>query len=273
MEVRDDGLYGKIVFSSTDAAKAVLDNPDLGVSARIRENVGRSDGSTVPRGIIHVLGTLDPQVSGMSPWQPTDLSADQGDTLDLSDEEYEDMAEKQTEKPDLTKMTEDELSAYIDGLDEDALDAFLADLGIDPEAVDSEVDEKVETPEPALAGADMSNQDPRDIELANARAEGAEALRRVAAAEWREERNSYMSDGVPPAALDLAAPVLNRASDMVIDLSNHGEDDVNVSAVVRGLLDSLKGTVDLSAESGHFGTHSGDDNPDEPILARWNIDG
>lgn len=110
-------------------------------------------------------------------------------------------------------------------------------------------------------------------ETAAARAESREAMRRVAEAEWREERNGYMGEGVPAAALDLAAPVLNRASDMVIDLSNSGEDDVNVSAVIRGLLDSLKGTVDLSAESGHFGTTSGEDNPDEAILARWTIEG
>jgi len=55
-----------------------------------------------------------------------------------------------------------------------------------------------------------------------------------------------MGEGVPAAALDLAAPVLNRADDMVIDLSFAQEEDVNVSAIVRGLLDSLKGTVDLS---------------------------
>lgn len=117
-----------------------------------------------------------------------------------------------------------------------------------------------------------------DLDLANARADQAtafanEALRRVADAEWREERGVYLSNGVPPAALDLAAPVLNRASDMVIDLSNSGEDDVNVSAVVRGLLDSLKGTVDLSAESGHFGTAGEGENPDQAILDRWTIQG
>jgi hypothetical protein len=272
MEVREDGLYGKIVFPSVEAARAVLDNPALGVSARIRENIGRSDGSTVARGIVHVLGTLDPQVSGMTPWQPTDLSTSQDEVLDLSEQEYETMAEQKS----LTDYTE----ADIDAMDEDALDEFLAQFvpGFDATLVETEDEhEDAEKGELVGAGADMSNgTGTTDLDLANARADQAtafanEALRRVADAEWREERTGYLGDGVPPAALDLAAPVLNRASDMVIDLSNSGEDDVNVSAVVRGLLDSLKGTVDLSAESGHFGTHSGEDNPDQAILDKWTI--
>lgn len=274
-----DGLWGKIVFPSTEAAKAVLDNPALGVSARIRPNVERSDGSTVPAGIIHVLGTLDPQVSGMSPWIPTDLSTEQDEVLDLTQEEYEDMADK-TQAEKFADITE----ADIDKMDEATLDEYLAFLGVDvadytgdePEGDEPTDETQTQTKdEPVLAGAgaDMSNVDTRDIELANANSRATEALRRVAEAEWREERSSFMDQGVPAAALDLAAPVLNRADDMVIDLSFASEEDVNVSAIVRGLLDSLKGTVDLSTESGHFGVHSGDDNPDQAILDRWTVEG
>lgn len=286
MEVRDDGLYGKIVFPSQEAAKAVLDNPALGVSARIRPNVQRSDGSTIPAGIIHVLGTLDPQVSGMSGWTPTDLSTDQTEVLDLSDEEYADMPkQEQTAAEKFANVTE----ADIDAMDEGTLDEYLAFLGVDFDAYtetdEHETDEGDEPDEAKAdektlvgAGADMSTKTGQDIDLANERiaradARAADALRRVAEAEWREERNAYMAEGVPAAALDLAAPVLNRADDMVIDLSVMDEDDVNVSEVVRGLLDSLKGTVDLSTESGHLGVHTGEDNPDQPILDRWTIEG
>ena len=288
MEVRDDGLYGKIVFPSAEAAKAVLDNPDLGVSARIREGVGRSDGSTVSRGIIHVLGTLDPQVSGMSPWQTADLSTEQGEVLDLSQEEYEDMADKQTktEARDLSEFTE----ADIDKMTDEELDEFLAtyvpefdayngDEPKDETKVESEEDQtKTKDEAKALvgAGADMSKEQKADIELANAavaqaNARANEAMRRVAEAEWREERAGYLAEGVSPAALDLAAPVLNRADDMVIDLSNSDEADVNVSEVVRGLLDALKGTVDLSNEEGHIGTFSAKDgeDPDKAMLDTW----
>lgn len=286
MEVREDGLYGKIVFPNAEAAKAVLDNPDLGVSARIREGIGRSDGSTVNRGIIHVLGTLDPQVSGMSPWQHTDLSAE-GETLDLSNEEYTDMAEK--------KSIKDYTEADIDAMTEAELDAFLAEFvpefapytgdqtdevdetdetDDDEDEVETDAVETDETDKTLVgAGADMSNAE-ADIELANkavaqANARAEEAMRRVAEAEWKSERDLLLSAGVPAFAIDLAAPVLNRPDDMVIDLSNHDEDDVNVSEVVRNLLGALKGTVDLSSEIGHTGTFTEGEDPDQPLLDAW----
>jgi len=284
MEVREDGLYGKIVFPSPEAAKAVLDNPELGVSARIREGVARSDGSTVSRGIIHVLGTLDPQVSGMSPWQATDLSTEQDEVLDLSEQEYADMADK-------TKALSDYTEADIEAMTEAELDEFLKahvpdfDLytGADTDEHESDEDEGDEDdedhePEKALAGAgaDMSKPTGQDIDLAtqavaqaNARAE--EALRRVAEAEWASERSALLAKGVPPHALDLAKPVLCRADDMVIDLSVTNEADVNVSEVVRGLLDALEGTVDLSTEEGHNGNFKAGDgeDPDAEMLATW----
>lgn len=286
MEVREDGLYGLITFPSKAAAAAVISNPSLGVSARIREGIQKSDGSTVSRGIIHVLGTLDPQVSGMSPWQAADLSATEDDVLDLSVETYEEgkpMAAKKTAtKPEGEKALADYTEAEIDAMSEDELDAFLAEfvpeiegtLGDEGDLEDLED----ENDEPRLvgSGAALSAKDKRDIELANASAATAntranEALRRMAEAEWRETRDSYLSAGVPPHLLDLAQPVLNRPDEMVIDLSNSGEEDVNVSEVVRGLLDAAKGTVDLSAEAGHQGHYdpkNGDD-PDKAVLDLW----
>lgn len=296
LEVREEGenpgLYGKIVFPSYEAAKAVLDNPDLGVSARIRENIQRSDGSTLSRGVIHVLGTLDPQVSGMSPWQATDLSTEQDDVLDLSDEEYEDMAEKKTTETPEVKALSDYTEEDIENMTGEELDAFLKEFVPDFGTYtgdETEDESKVTTDEhededhEALvgAGADMSKQTGgQDIELANqavaqANARAEEALRRVAEAEWTAESQAYLGKGVPPHALDLAKPVLCRADDMVIDLSNTNEADVNVSEVVRGLLDALEGSVDLSNEEGHNGHFKiGDgEDPDAEALARWDAQG
>lgn len=272
MEVRDDGLYGKIVFPSAEAAKAVIANPNLGVSARIRENIPKDDGSTLSRGILHVLGTMDPQATGMTPWQAADLSTEPGDLLDLSDEEYEDMPKTKPladyTEDDIAAMTEEELDTFLETYASET-DGYTEDEEED-EPTDSPTDSTKTVTKPAeKETVDASTPvNPTDIELANARAN--EALRRVAAAEWSAERSGYMSEGVPVAALDLAAPVLNRAVDMVIDLSNSGEDDVNVSEVVRGLLDTLKGTVDLSDEVGHASTFvPGDDDPDKELLDRW----
>jgi hypothetical protein len=282
MEYRADaekpGLYGKIVFPNKDAASAVLANPDLGVSARIRPNVQRDDGTTIPAGIIHVLGTLDPQVSGMSPWQATDLSTEDTEVLDLTNEEYEDMAGKNT------KALKDYTEADIEAMTEEELDAFLAEFvpdfdtytGEETDEHEAESDEhEAEAEKRELVGADMSKKAKDDIELANqavasANARANEALKRVAEAEWREERNTLLGEGVPPHALDLAAPVLNRADDMVIDLSNEDGEDVNASQIVRDLLDSMKGMVDLSTEEGHSGTGNGDE--DAELLAKWDAE-
>lgn len=283
MEVREDGLYGKIVFPNADLAKAVLANPELGVSARIREGIQKSDGTTLSRGIIHVLGTLDPQVSGMAPWEATDLSQSGDAVLDLSNATYDteggaDMAR------DTKKALEDYSEADLDAMTEDELDAFLAEFApefdgtLDEDEFDEDESENEDDDEDADqlvgAGADMSKVQ-KDIELANSRASYAEkkaqdALTRLAQTQWEADRQAYLAAGVPPHALDLAKPVLAQADDLVIDLSNTGgSDDTNASAIVRGLLDALKGTVDLSNERGHAGTFSEGEDPDAELLAVW----
>lgn len=272
LAVRDDGLYGKIVFPSPEAAKAVLDNPRLGVSARIRPGGGTG---TAPGGIVHVLGTLDPQAQGMKPWEATDLSSTE-EVLDLSHEEYLDMATEKSEPKDISEFTEEDIEKMSDEELDEFLATYVPEFSEYAEEHEDETDkskehEETKVPEPAL-----SNKSDADIELANqavaqANARANEAMRRVAEAEWREERNSLLEAGVPPHALDLATPVLCRADDMVIDLSNTGESDVNVSAVVRDLLDAMKGMVDLSVEAGHSGSFTaGDgDDPDKPMLDAW----
>lgn len=281
LEVRDDGLYGKIVFPNREAAKAVLDNPDLGVSARIREDIPKSDGSTVSRGIVHVLGTLDPQVTGMSGWQTADLSSTDGDVFDLTTENYEDgeMGTKTAKKSvaeyteaEIEAMSEEELTKFLEAAVEEFDESILSldddgDDG-DPEDEDDDSDEdaNVEDREPEMA---LSTAVKAEIDLANSKS--SEALRQLAEAKWERERDSYLSDGVPPALLDLAAPVLNRHEDFVVDLSvtDGGDAEVDVSKIVRGLLDAAKGTVDLSVEKGHNGTFTEGEDPDAPLLAQW----
>lgn len=267
-EVREDGLYGKIVFPTKDAAKAVLDNPDLGVSARIREDIPKSDGSVVSRGIVHVLGTLDPQVTGMSGWQTADLS-NEGDVLDLTTETYED-GDMGTKKS-VAEYTEAEIGAMSEAELEEFLKAAVEEfdegiLALSDEDDTDETDSEIKEPEMAL-----STEATKQIDLANSRAN--EALRQLAETRWSSERDSYLSNGVPPAALDLAAPVLNRPDEFVVDLSVTDGDDaeVNVAKIVRGLLDTLKGTVDLSLEQGHNGTFTAGDgeDPDSESLALW----
>jgi hypothetical protein len=89
MDLAGDGLY--VTCRTTDAGEKILsENPGLGVSARISEGYQRSDGKYFPAAIQHVLGTLDPHVPALGPWQSADLANSGGGlVIDLSSWEYD----------------------------------------------------------------------------------------------------------------------------------------------------------------------------------------
>jgi hypothetical protein len=278
-QIRDDqpnpdhnGLYARIVFPNADAARAVMQNPDLGVSARIREDVARSDGSTVPRGIVHVLGTLDPQVSGMSGWTTADLSTETDNLLDLTAETYENGSTMADEtKVELTKPVSEYTDAEIDEMDDEMLDVFLEALGVDFDGILDAVAEETVAPEPEREPEmALSNEMKAEIDLARSEARAARV--ELAEARWKQTREAYLNAGVPVKDVDLCEPIFNRPNDFVVDLSNEDGSEINVGEIVSKLLDSLKGTIDLSAETGHAGTfNSGDgEDPDKALLDAWN---
>jgi hypothetical protein len=105
------------------------------------------------------------------------------------------------------------------------------------------------------AGAELSAETQAAIDLANSRAEEAQATARNLAAQLAKSQfDSYKAElvgaGVPPADVDLAAPILSLPGSTVIDLSNSGGEKVDVTGIVRNLLEARKGTVDLSNERG-----------------------
>ena len=282
------GLYAKIKFFDDKAAKAVTDNPKLGVSARIREVAGKA-GEATKAAIVHVLGTIDPVIGGMAPWASADLSYDPGNetVLDLSNSEYAEAdVPKQTDKPteypsqdEIEKMTDEELATFI----EEHADAFAEALAgedadgdgdeNDSDGEDADEEEHEEEGQPVTAS--LSAAQKRQIDLANdqartAAARATDALKRMAAAEWKAYRTEMVGKGVPPADLDLAEPLLNRPDDMVVDLSTTGDEDVNIAEIVRKLLASREGTIDLSSEKGHSAPATpGDDDPDKATLDAW----
>lgn len=292
------GLYAKIEFPSKQAAKAVLNYPDLPVSARIREGIETSDGKTFPAGIVHVCGTADPQVIGMQSWQAADLASGYTDdnVLDLSSAQYSNDEEapmpKKKNAPknafadrELTSFTDAEIDAMSDELFDEfsarfpELNAVLPDDEPEDETdePEDETDEELAPRKLVGAGASLSAKDKNDIELANASAASAHARAaaleaRVADAEFREYRTLQLAAGVPPHVLDLAEPILNRAEDMVIDLSNGSgdDDDLNVAELVRQLVEGHQGEVDLSAEAGHNGVIGDEQDPDREVLELWN---
>jgi hypothetical protein len=84
MELRGDGLY--VTAAVTPEGEQVLAaNPKLGVSARIVEDYARSDGTHFAAAVQHVLGTLDPRIPGLGPWQAIEAASPVPDTvIDLS---------------------------------------------------------------------------------------------------------------------------------------------------------------------------------------------
>lgn len=91
MEATPTGLDA-IIELTEDADALVAKNPKLGVSARIREGLEKSDGRRFDRVVRHVLLTMDPRTS-TGPWQAVDLSAeDDAEVVDLTATTYEEDA-------------------------------------------------------------------------------------------------------------------------------------------------------------------------------------
>lgn len=90
LELTADGL-DLILAPTPDGAKVLAANPDLGVSARIVEDYERADGRHFPAAVQHVLGTLDPRITGMRPWQAIEAAnaGDDGEVIDLTAAGYD----------------------------------------------------------------------------------------------------------------------------------------------------------------------------------------
>ena len=274
VEVAEDGLWGTFELSA-EAAKLVKENPKLGVSARIVEGYARSDGKVFPRAMQHVLGTLDPRIPGLGAWQEVALSGydSQDEVLDLTAAEFEG-------DEDVAKKDEGDL---IDGLTRDEYEALLASLELDDEDGDEngdEGDEDEDTGQGAgsgsrqMAGASLSNGGGNAIELANT--EIATLKAKMAADRFDADKREYVRKGVPPALVELARPVLEAPDGFVLDFSNGVEDKkVDAADVVRKLLDSAVGYLDLAKEKGHaldFSAEADDKktaDEDAELLSLW----
>lgn len=273
VEVAEDGFYGTFELSA-DAAKMVKDNPKLGVSARIVEGYDRADGKSYPRAMQHVLGTLDPRLPGLGAWTEVALSGyDSSETvLDLTAAEFEgDAPVAKTDDGDL-----------IDGLTPAEYEALLAALDLDDdeteetEEVTEDTTAATETVEetPALAGASLANETKTAIDLANEQI--AELKLSRAKDKFDADKREYVRKGVPPALVELARPVLEAPDGFVLDFSNgvDGTEKVDAGHIVRQLLDSAVGYLDLAKERGHnvdFANEETDgaDDEDAEALALW----
>ena len=249
VEVTDKGL-DVLLDLTPDAADLVRQNPKLGVSARIIEGLERADGKKFPHAIQHVLGTLDPRVTGMASWQEVSLSEEVGDTVDVTHEEVQ-MSQATGAPPAPTQdppapteePTEFPPPNTVDGAPE--LDLAGGEGG---DAIDLLPDEVDDT---TLTRVEML-----ELELARQR--------------FTNEMRTWIDQGVPPAIVQLARPVLELPQAPVIDLSRHGGETIDVAQVIRDMLTETKGFIQLANEQGHgFSDKGSEGDRADALLEAW----
>lgn len=271
VELGSDGLYALVRPLTPEAAELIRSNPKLGVSVRVVENYQRSDGQFFPRALQHVLGTLDPQVVGMRPWEEAQLSDPVTDeTIDLTASTYE-----RTTMPD-DNGGNGQVTLTLDAAQADRLALLLNDDRAAAAALAGAIgltnpDDLDDTGYSDLSG--LAPEVSAAIEMANASAEAANArvselANQLAEAQVAGEVERYSSAGLAPAIIDAARPLLAVQTGS-INLSN-GPTQVDPGAVIRSVLDTVLGlgqagldVLDLGLETG---TANG--NESDPITQR-----
>lgn len=309
-EVTKDGLDA-LVAVNKQGAKILEDNPKLGVSARIVQGLQKADGRTFKRAIRHVLGTMDPRVTGLRPWQAVDLSEeDDTEVVDLTAEIYEEdghMAKRKQGKAvaddsatddgldlDLSSMSDAEFLEFLDlgetttteddsTVDDDTEDDNPDDRSV--EEVETDTDEETEDdgsgvtdidPNSVDAGGDEDEDDEDDdTDLSDAvlDTEGRDEITQMridlAEERFKAERKDLLRAGVPKHLVDLAAPILSSPDATMLDLSN-ADEPVNATEIVRGVLEGVKGMIDLRPEIGHpVDLSTSEEDGETALLKQW----
>lgn len=291
VELTKDGL-DLILEPTEDGTKALKDNPKLGVSARIYENYERSDGKTWRAAIQHVLGTLNPHVSGMKPWEAVaslsgELNVDS--TLDLTaatiteqgKEEDNGMALSDTDKTALaellkkvrdggSKLSDDDINSLIDesAADDDTDDEEeLSDEELDKLITDAEADlDEEDADDEELEPASLSGDGSDALELTNdtLRQQAIELARVTGEIDknaYRNERADYVRDyGFPPKLIDLARPLL-YGHGHTVELSNG--DEIDAGAVMRRFIKGVGKQIKMLDLSDALGNSMEPDDKDE----------
>lgn len=296
----EPGLYATIAFPNKKLARAVLDNSELGVSCRLREFVEKADGRQYDIALRHVCGTLDPKVTGMSPWQRMDLS-DSGysdrTVVDLTSATYqEDKMPKTKKRADTKTVDLAQLAAEIEEMDDDEVREFidqqLADLSddadddgpdddADDDIVDSSDDEDDEDdgdPDEDEDDADLSEDARLAIDLANSRAALAQsnadrALQLLADQRWESEQERLLKAGVPKEIVDLAEPFFHVKEPMFVDLTDGKT--LNASSRVKKIVEKMAGYLALDGPRGHavdLAEKDGQAAKDKQVLDQWSTE-
>lgn len=299
VELTADGL--DLILEPTEAGEKVLrDNPRLGVSARIVEAYQRADGKFFPAAIQHVLGTLDPRIPGMRPWQAVEAAnEDDGDVWDLTVMDY---ATEDTEPagvpalpvteitpatpaPDtednhmaLTTAQEARLAKLLD-LPDEQFESLITpgtedggDEVTEDELTEAELQKLIDdipddvadlpaaTPEPAVAA--LSSEHQAALDLANAQA--AENALELANMRAELDRTRYAKERDELARLGIPARLVDLARPLLEGTGRTVElsngTAVDAGAIVRKLLAEFGKTTQALGLSVELGNAQGADD-------------
>jgi hypothetical protein len=254
VEATDEGL-DVLLELTPDAADLVRKNPKLGVSARIVEGLTQADGTRHSRVLQHVLGTLDPRVTGMASWEEVALAEEVGETVDFTSREVNMVPEGTgTETPPTPTATPPTPTGTV--TDDEARAAEIELARVAAEEDDRERANEIEL----LRTNSVTNQgriEQLEMDLARER--------------FDRDAAAYVDAGVPPVMVNLARPLLELPAAPVIELSN--AENIDVGQVVRGILDEAKGFVELQREQGHSFRRESEKEEADALLEAWESNG
>lgn len=264
LEMTDGRLFGYFDFSESPdmVAKIKKSNGKFGVSARIDVGYTREDtGKTYDYVLSHVCGTTRPHIKGMQPWEAVTLSEEskKNMTVDLSTE----VIDEETTSGEVVELPEGIAKA-----DFDKVLAFIKDQ----EDAEKAIEKLTGGDDKDKGAATLSESDRKAIELSESRAATALKLAEEARAEaaqerWNAQKALLIRDGVPPAIVNLAEPVLSSPKKATIKLSD--SDEVDASKVISDILDACKGTLKFGEESGSQTHREGGKGDLDKEFAEW----
>lgn len=275
--VKGKGIDGYFALED-DAAQYVEKYPKFGVSPRIVLGINRMDGKKFIGAIQHVAGTVVPRATGMSPWSKVELS-EEGDTnaetpvLDLSSETIK--AHVDVKENKVTKTTG--TGSGGDGDQTFTLSQEDYDFFQNMKREYAEAERILGEPGKVTGEMTVDPSTSQKIDLSEVTGKADKALAeiaqmRAAAAKetWIARKQLLLSQGVPPAALDLADPVMTSVDSQVYDLAtDEGVVKVDAKTQMLGQLELMKGMVDLSGEKGHGIAGVGADDASADEISAW----
>lgn len=275
------GMYGYFDLTA-EGQKYVTDFPSFGVSPRIVASIARADGKKFDAAIEHICATNVPRITGMSPWEKIELSqaasADAGDNPEVLD--FSTVTAQPTRLSAQTSLTNKVEGGTTDNKSEGTVELtqeqaqFLTEMMEDAKKFETAFGEgggnNQQTTTPVIP-AELSNGVSEAKTLSEQALAGLAALQEQARKDsWSAKKRELAGRGVPPAALDLADPIMLSAPSRVIDLSTaEGTVKSDEQQVTLSMLETMVGTVDLSAESGHG---IGGSEPNDDSVRQEDID-